>query len=195
MKDALIHFISQFDKFTHEEINAIVENTQLENFKKGTTILREGQICTKCFFVVKGSLRQYQIINGEEKTTAFFFEGDAAVLYSSYLEKKPSKYYLSTVENSILTTGTRVTETELHKKHPKLENLISTLMPLDYDKSQEHIELLTNYNPEERYQNILKTKPQIINRIPLHFIASYIGVTPESLSRIRKRIITKEKSL
>ncbi|APZ48173.1 cyclic nucleotide-binding protein [Polaribacter reichenbachii] len=194
MKDSLIHFISQFDKFTQEEINAIVENTQLENFKKGTTILREGQICTKCFFVIEGCLRQYQIVNGEEKTTAFFCEGEAAVLYSSYLEKKPSKYYLSTIENSILTTGTRTAEKELHKKYPKLENLINTLMPNDYVKSQEHIELLSHYSPEERYQTILKKRPELLNRIPLHLIASYIGVTPESLSRIRKRILTKGKS-
>ncbi len=53
MKDSLIHFISQFGKFTQEEINLIVEHTQLESFKKGTTILREGQICTKCFFVIE----------------------------------------------------------------------------------------------------------------------------------------------
>lgn len=194
MKDSLIHFISQFDKFTQEEINAIVENTQLENFKKGTTILREGQICTKCFFVIEGCLRQYQIVNGEEKTTAFFCEGEAAVLYSSYLEKKPSKYYLSTIENSILTTGTRTAEKELHKKYPKLKNLINTLMPNDYVKSQEHIELLSHYSPEERYKTILKNRPELLNRIPLHLIASYIGVTPESLSRIRKRILTKQKS-
>ncbi len=194
MKDLLIHFMSKFNKFTQEEINAVVENTQLENFKKGVTILQEGQICTKCFFVLEGCLRQYQIINGEEKTTAFFFEGEAAVLYSSYLEKKPSKYYLSTIENSILTTGTRIAEKELHKKYPKLENLLNTLMPYDYNKSQEHIELLTNYSPEERYLTVLKTRPELLNRIPLHLIASYIGVTPESLSRIRKRILSKEKS-
>lgn len=194
MKDSLIHFISQFDKFTQEEINAIADNTQLENFKKGTTILREGQICTKCFFVIKGCLRQYKIVKGEEKTTAFFCEGEAAVLYSSYLEKKPSKYYLSTIENSILTTGARTAEKQLHKKYPKLENLINTLMPNDYTKSQEHIELLSHYSPEERYQIILKNRPELLNRIPLHLIASYIGVTPESLSRIRKRILTKEKS-
>jgi CRP-like cAMP-binding protein len=193
-KDSLIQFISQFGKFTEEEITAIVENTQLEIFKKGTTILSEGQICTKCFFVIEGCLRQYKIVNGEEKTTAFFCEGEAAVQYSSYLEKRPSKYYLSTIENSILTTGTRTAEKELHKKHPKLENLIPTLMPVDYNKSQEHIELLSHNSPEERYQTILKTQPHLLNRVPLHLIASYIGVTPESLSRIRKRILNKEKS-
>ena len=92
-----------------------------------------------------------------------------------------------------MTTGTRIAEKKLHKKHPNLENLINTLMPYDYNKSQEHIELLTNYNPEDRYLTLLKTRPELFNRVPLHLIASYIGVTPESLSRIRKRIFTKEK--
>ncbi len=67
-------------------------------------------------------------------------------------------------------------------------------MPSDFNKTQEHIELLSHYSPEERYQIILKTRPMLLHRIPLHLIASFIGVTPESLSRIRKRIITKEKS-
>lgn len=194
MKDSLIRFISQFGKFSQEEMNAIVDNTKVERFKKGSVILREGQTCNKCFFVLEGCLRQYQIVNGEEKTTAFFFEGEAAVLYASYLEKRPSKYYLSTIEDAVLTTGTRVAEKELYQEYPKLENLINTLMPSDYIKSQEHIELLTNYNPEERYRTILSTQPKLLSRVPLHLLASYIGVTPESLSRIRKRILTKEKS-
>lgn len=192
MKSALIHYMSKLGKFSAEEINAVVENMRLEKFKKGTVVLKEGQVCTKCFFVLKGCLRQYKIIDGEEKTTAFFFEEEAAVLYSSYLEKEPSAYYLSTIEDTILTTGTRIAETELHRKYPKLENLISTLLPYDFKKSQEHLELLSNYSPEQRYLNILKTRPEFLKRIPLHIIASYMGVTPESLSRIRKRLLTKE---
>ncbi len=193
MKASLINFIKRFDKFTQEEINAVVDHTEIEDFKKGTILLREGQICTKCFFVIKGCLRQYKIVDGEEKTTAFFCEGEAAVLYSSYLEKKPSKYYLSTLEHSILTTGTRSNEEELHQKFPRLENLTHTLMPDDYNKSQEHLELLSHHTAIERYQIILKKRPDLLNRVPLHLIASYIGVTPESLSRIRKRILTDQK--
>lgn len=194
MKNSLIQYLSRLGRFTQEEINAVVENMKLEHFKKGTVILKEGQVCTKCFFVLEGCLRQYKIIDGEEKTTAFFFEEEAAVLYSSYLEKEPSKYYLSTIEDAILTTGTRITETELHKKYPKLENLIHKLMPYDFKKSQEHLELLSNYSPEQRYLTILETHPEFLKRIPLHFIASYIGVTPESLSRIRKRLFAKDGS-
>ncbi|MFN6945807.1 MAG: Crp/Fnr family transcriptional regulator [Cytophagaceae bacterium] len=191
MKDLLAKYISRFEKFNENEIKAIVENTQMESFKKGTIILEEGKICNKCFFILKGCLRQYQLINGEEKTTGFFIEGQAAVLYSSYLEKIPSEYYLSCVEDCVLTTGSREQELKLHKQYPKLEYLIHALMPQDYAKAQERIAILSCYNPEERYLKLLKTQPELLNRVPLHQIASYIGVTPESLSRIRKRVFNK----
>lgn len=194
MKSILTDFISRFNKFDENEIAAIVENTQIESFKKGALILKEGNICNKCYFVLKGCVRQFQLVNGEEKTTAFFTEGQAAVLYSSYLENSPSKYYLSCVEDCILTTGTREQEKELHKKYPKLEYLVHTLMPQDYAKAQDRISLLNNYNPEERYLILMETQSELLNRVPLHQIASYIGVTPESFSRIRKRVLIKEKS-
>ena len=190
----LAQFLSSFKKFNESEINAIVEHTQMESFKKGAIILTEGQICNKCYFVLKGCVRQYQLINGNEKTTAFFIEGQAAVLYSSYLEKKPSDYYLSCVEDSILTVGTREQEKELHKLYPNLEHLTYTLLPQDFTKAQEHIALLNNFSPEERYLLLMQKQPELINRVPLHQIASLIGVTPESFSRIRKRILMKEKS-
>jgi len=194
MKDLLKQFISTFDRFEEQEVDAIIESTEVESLKKGSTILREGQICHKCYFVLKGCLRQYQLVNGEEKTTRFFMEGEAAVLYSSYMDKLPSDYYLSCVEDCILTTGTRGREEELHEQYPNLEYLIHTLMPQDYARTQEHIALLNNYTPEQRYLRLIETRPELINRVPLHQIASLIGITPESFSRIRKRVLMKEKS-
>lgn len=194
MKEMLTQFISSFKKFDENEIKTIAEHTRIESFKKGTIILREGQICNKCYFVLKGCVRQYQLINGNEKTTGFFIERQAAVMYSSYLEKKPSNYYLSCVEDSILTVGTREQEQELHKQHPNLEHLIYTLLPQDFAKAQEHIALLKNYGPEERFLILMQRQPELMNRVPLHQLASLIGVTPESLSRIRKRILMKETS-
>lgn len=193
-EEALMRFIEKFKSFNQNEINAIVENTQVEFFKKGTAILKEGEVCTKCYFVLSGCVRQYQLVNGEEKTTAFFLEGQAAVLYSSYLESSPSEYYLTCVEDCILTVGTREQERKLHKQYPKLEYLIHTLMPQDYSKVQNRLASLINNNPEERYQILMKTQPELLGRVPLNQIASYIGVTPESFSRIRKRILIKEKS-
>jgi len=194
MKTLLRDYISKFNTFDPEEIDAIVEHTQLESFRKGSIILREGEICTKCYFVISGCVRQFQLMNGDEKTTAFFQEGQAAVLYSSYMKQSPSTYYLYCLEDSVLVAGTREQEEILHKQYPKLAYLVHTLMPEDYVKMQERLALFSNYNPEERYQILLQTQPELIRRVPLHQLASYIGVTPESFSRIRKRVQEHDKS-
>lgn len=194
MKEVLGNFISKFDTFNQEEIGAIVDNTELGFFKKGTIILNEGEVCSKCYFVLSGCIRQYQLVDGTEKTTAFFTEEQAAVLYNSYMDKKPSAYSLACVEDCILTTGTREQEQELHRKYPKLEYLVHTLMPQDYEKAQQRLASLINYSPEERYLALMKDKPGLVNRVPLQHLASYIGITPESFSRIRKRVILKQRS-
>ncbi|GAB3249788.1 Crp/Fnr family transcriptional regulator [Larkinella harenae] len=188
MENTVRWFLEKLEKFNLNEINALLEHTRIECFSKGDLIVRQGLICNTCYFVLKGCLRHYQIRDGEEKTTRFFLDGEPAVLYASYLKQT---HYLSCVEDCILLTGTREQEQELHKKHPKLENLIHTLLFRDYDKAENYIALLNGYKPEDRYLMVLKNQPELLNRALLHQIARFLGVTPESLSRIRKRIVTK----
>jgi CRP-like cAMP-binding protein len=193
-EEALRRFMAKFESFDQNEINAIIEKTDVESFSKGTVILKEGEVCTRCYFVLTGCIRQYQIVNGEEKTSAFFTEGQASVQYSSYLKGSQSEYYLSCVEDCTLIVGTREQEQKLHKQYPKLVHLIHTLMPQDYSKVEDRLSSMINSSPEERYLNLIKNQPELLARVPLNQIASYIGVTPESFSRIRKRILLKEKS-
>ncbi len=191
MKNLLAEYITKLDKFNPSEVKAVVDHTELGSFKKGTIVLKEGMVCHRCFFVVKGCLRQYRLVDGEEKTTAFFMEGQAAVLYASYIQQAPSKYYLECLEDSLLTTGTREQELALHRQYPQLEQLIHTLMFEDLTKAEVRMEMLNHYKPEERYQHLLAHHPQLLQRVAQHQLASYIGVTPESFSRIRKRIAEK----
>lgn len=192
MNDVLKKFLARFNSFSEPEINTIVANTRIEYFKRGSVILEEGKITNKCFFVIKGCLRQYRMVDGEEKTTGFFTEGQPAVLYSSYLNRVSSDYSLSCIEDSILTTGTREQEQNFHKESPNLEHLVHILMSQDYTRVEKHVELLNFHKPEERYKLLIKTQPSLLNRAPLHQIASYIGVTPESFSRIRKRLMRSD---
>lgn len=193
-KKALTKYLSMFDVFNQNEIKAIVDKTEVAFFKKGTIILREGQVCSSCYFVLKGCVRQYQLVDGEEKTTAFFIEEQAALMYDSYMNRTPSKYYLSCVEDAILIAGTREEEEKLHQEYPKLKYMMHTAMPQDYSKIQERLASLINHSPEERYLMLIEEQPDLISRVPLHQLASYIGVTPESFSRIRKRILLKQKN-
>ena len=103
MKAQLHNFLSSLNTFSRKEVDAIVDKTTLGHFKKGSVLLREGEICRQCFFVLSGCVRQYHLLDGLEKTTAFFTEGQAAVMYSSYMNQEPSAHYLVCTEDSVLT--------------------------------------------------------------------------------------------
>lgn len=193
MKHLLKEFLTKLDAFHDYEVNAIVDATSVTHFKKGTVLLKEGEICRNCYFVLNGCIRQYQLKNGTEKTSTFYTEGQAAILYTSYMEGTPSEYYLSCVEDSILTSGTYEEDQKLHKQFPNLKYLIHTLMTQDFTSIQKRLSSMINQTPEERYLNMLNSQPELLQKVPLHHLAGYIGVTPESFSRIRKRLTDKRK--
>ena len=173
------------------EAKEIVENINIQTFKKGSILLQEGEISKKCYSVLKGCVREYYIIDGEEKTTAFFTEGQEVVSFTSYTNQTPSKHYISCAEASTLTVSTPEKEKEMYKRFPKLEAITRTMMELNSGKSQEKLASFITSSPEERYMNLLENRPDLLNRVPQHQIASFLGIKPESLSRIRKRIVSK----
>lgn len=191
MRSTLISFISKFDSLTNEEIEIIADNIKVQSVKKGTVLVKEGQICEACYFVLKGCLRQYVIVDGTEKTTQFYTEEQAAVLFSSYSNQVKSESYLTCVEDSLLIVGEIGSETKMYEEFPKLEQITRLMMQQNLGKSQDEFTRFITNSPEERYLYLLKTRPELFQRVPLNQLASYIGITPESFSRIRRRIVMK----
>lgn len=189
MSDLPKGFLLKFKRFTPEDVSLILENTTVESFKKGEIVLKEGVVSNKCYLVIQGSLRQFKLIDGVEKTSAFFFEEDPVISYSGYLRNEPSEYAVQCLEDCILISGTKEQELKMRQTNPLLEYLAHHIMINDFKKAENYISLLNNFSPEERYQLLLKTNPQLFSRVSLVYIASYLGITPESLSRIRRRIV------
>jgi CRP-like cAMP-binding protein len=192
MDDELLNIFSEFPSLNEQEIKAISENIVVRSFKKGTILLKEGQISKECYSVLKGCVRQYYIVDGDEKTTAFFTEGEAVASFSSYINQIPSKHYLVCVEDCSLTVGTKEKEVEMISKFPKLEPIIRSEMEKNAGKVQEEYSFFITSSPEERYTNLIENKSELLNRVPQHQIASFLGIKPESLSRLRKRILNKK---
>ena len=191
MKNELIKMLSSTPSLSKAEAIEIVDNINIQTYKKGTILLKEGMVSKKCYAVLKGCVREYYIKDGDEKTTAFFTEGQEVVSFTSYANKTPSKHYLSCVEESTLTVSTPEKEKEMYKRFPKLKVITRTMMELNSGKIQENLASFITSSPEERYKNLLKNRADLLNRVPQHQIASYLGIKPESLSRIRKRITSK----
>jgi len=178
-------------ELSEAEAQVILENIQFKAYKKGDILLREGQISNLCYFNMKGCVRQYYLIDGEEKTTNFYTEGQPISPNEGAFKKKPSKFYLSCVEDCILSVGTPEDELRFFQKYPQFEMVCRIAVEDELGKSQHDFAAFMLSNPEERYMNLIKTRPELIERVPQYQLASYLGIKPESLSRIRKRIMLR----
>lgn len=192
MQDLLFDFISKYISLTEDEKNAVVSSDIFRSFKKGTIILKEGQISNETYFVLKGCIRTYYIIDGVEKTTAFYTEMEA-LAPPCITSKTPSEYFISCIEDSILTVSNSNREAEVMNKFPKFEILCRILSEERLAKYQIDFDEFKTSSPEQRYLNLLQKRPDLIQRVPQHQLASYLGIIPQSLSRLRARIVDKSK--
>lgn len=173
-----------------EEKKAIIDMNIFRSFKKGTVLLKEGDIIKSGYFVIKGCLRSYYIVDSEEKTTAFSTEFESLTLVSGD-DTSRAAHYVSCVEDSIVTVGNPEMEKDMMEKFPRFEKLCLIASEQLLVNNLASFADFKNSSPEQRYLNLLKTKPYLFQRVPQHQIASYLGMTPQSLSRIRKRLAQK----
>lgn len=191
MQNILFDFISKYVTLTEEEKNAMLSLDLFRSVKKGTILLKEGQNSKNSYFVLKGCIRTYYILDGEEKTTAFYTEMEAFTPHC-VLNKTPSQYYISCVEDTILTISNSDMEEEMNSKFPKFEIMCGKLSQELLAKQQIDFDEFKTSSPEQRYLNLLQKRPDLIQRVPQHQLASYLGIKPQSLSRLRARIQGKK---
>jgi CRP-like cAMP-binding protein len=192
MKNILFDFISKYISLTEEEKDAILSLDLFRSVKKGETLLKEGQNSKDSYFVIKGCIRTYYIIDGEEKTTAFYTEMDALTPHC-VVNKTPSDYFISCVEDSIITVSNSDMEAEINSKFPKFDIMCRMLSEELLAKQRIDFDEFKTSSPEQRYLNLLQTRPDLIQRVPQHQLASFLGIKPQSLSRLRARILEKSK--
>lgn len=191
MDNVLFDYISKYITLTEDEKKAIIDLDIFREVKKGTILLAEGQRSTEGYFVLKGCMRKYYIIDGEEKTTNFYTEMQGETP-ECVLNKKPSSYYLSCVEDSILSVSTPDMEAEVFAKFPRFETLCRILSEELLVKNQASFDDFKTSSPAQRYENLLATRPDLIQRVPQHQLASFLGITPQSLSRLKGRLMNKK---
>lgn len=191
MESTLFDFIEKYIALSEEEKNAIVSLNIFRAVKKGTILLREGQRSAESYFVLKGIIRTFYLVEGEEKTTEFYSEMEG-VSPPCVLSKLPSELYISSVEDSIISVSDPGMEAEIFRKFPKFESLCRILSEQLLAKNQQNFDEYKTSSPEQRYLHLLKNRPDLLQRVPQHQIASYLGIKPQSLSRLRARISGKK---
>lgn len=188
MENKLLHYFSRIMPISKEEADAIAATMVIKNYKRGAVLLKEGQISTEVYFVLEGCVRQYFLVEGEEKTANFFTEEQWVISLNSFSNSIPSNHYMACATDAYLVVGNREKEEDLYNRFPKLETISRKVMEKVFAEQQELMATYTTDSPEQRYVKLLNSRPNLFQLIPQYQIASYIGVKPESLSRIRKRI-------
>lgn len=174
-----------------DEIEAIISMVEIRPFRKGSFLLQEGQYPKACYHNIKGCVRQFYLKGGEEKTTFFYLENQSISSASSTLAGAPVNYYLECTEDTLMAVMSHEKEEELFSRFPRLEKLCRYGLERQVAWYQQLLATYMTTSPEERYLNLLRDQPQLLDRVPQYQLASYLGVKPESLSRIRKRILQK----
>ncbi len=184
MKNSLAEYL----QISEEGIEEIFSAIHFKSYKSGTVLVEPGEVFNDCCLILKGCVRQYHLQDGEEKTTFFFTEDQWFASYYSTTQNKPVPYYLTFVEDTVLSMMSISSEYDLFKKYPEFESVCRTGIEEQLEKYQEMLVSFMSSSPIQRYMNVLENRPDLIQRVPQYQLASYLGITPESLSRIRKRI-------
>lgn len=191
MENTLFDFIAKYITLNEDEKNALLSLNLIHTLKKGTILLHEGQLTKNSYFVLKGCIRTYYVVNGDEKTTAFYTETEA-LTPPCVVNKTPSEYYISCVEDSILAISNSDMEVAVNSKFPKFEVMCKALSEQLLAKQRMDFDEYKTSSPEQRYLNLVQKRPDLIQRVPQHQLASYLGIKPQSLSRLRSRLVEKK---
>lgn len=185
---SLRNYVSRFITFTEEEWRVHQAMLVRRFLKKGEFVLRAGEVCNHVTFLNKGFVRVYNIVNDEELTANFGFEGNYVTDYTSFVSRQPSLDYIIAMEDLEILQLNYIDMQAAYEKYPvwqKFGRLIAEyILIFATERSRSFLFL----SPEERYLKLMKDRPKVIVNVPLKYIASYLGITPEALSRIRKRL-------
>lgn len=187
----LISYFLKITSLSAGEIRVLTESMMVKSFKKGDYLVREGQLHHDTYFLLEGLVREFIITEGNDVTTNFYTEEQWIISPDGFEVKKPSRYNLICMENTVLVAGNEEKAQALFRQFPHFETVSRQIMEAVFEERHHQTTSYITENPEQRYLNLLKTRPGIFQRVPQYDIATYIGVKPESLSRIRRKLYRK----
>jgi CRP/FNR family transcriptional regulator, anaerobic regulatory protein len=192
MTKKIIQSIKSIVTLNEAEEESFLKILEVKTFKKKEFLLQEGKICNKITFINNGCMRLFHNLEGIENTIQFFFEDSWFTDYASFLTGQPSIENLQALENTEVVQFQKADLYKLYETMPIFDRIGRIFAENAYLSVYQLYQMKTNEEPEIRYINLLKTRPELVQHIPQHYIASYLGIKPETLSRIRKRILTSK---
>lgn len=171
-----------------EELEVLSRHVRLRNLDKNALLIAEGEVENHLNFVVEGVVRIFFYKDDKEVSFDFFFPGSFVSAYESFLDRRPSDHYIEALTPLVVLSINRADLDHLYASSPRFERLGRIFTEEVFKKIAEHARDLLSLSATERYRKLLQKSPEFVQNIPLKYLASYLNVTPESLSRIRKNL-------
>lgn len=194
MFDVFEKYLQAFGQFSTGELQAIKDAATPKNLRKWQSLLHDGESWRSICFISSGCCRLYRYDdNGVDHTVRFGIENWWISDWESYHHQTPAKYNIEALSASSVLLWSKTDWEELLKNIPTLKTFYDGLTTRAYETAQERIYSLISSSAEERYKEFQDTYPKVFNKVPLHMVASYLGISRETLSRLRKDF-TKTKA-
>jgi len=188
MFPVFVNHIKKYIELDDNSIEILFKYFKPQRFKKKEFLLQKGDICKKIYFVEKGCLRMYFLNNKmTEQITQFALEHWWISDFSSFIENKPSEYFIQAVENSEVLAIDVLAFEEMLAELPQMERYLRIVMQRAWAASQIRIKYMYELSKEEFYLHFCTSFPEFVQRVPQYMIASYLGLTPEYVSELRKK--------
>ncbi|MEZ0483507.1 Crp/Fnr family transcriptional regulator [Fibrella aquatica] len=186
-KQLLLDLVSAIEPLSSDVLTDVEQAISVQQTPKGTMLLEAGRVCHNVWFITEGAARAFYYKDDREVTAWFMGQHDFIISVRSFIEQKPSYEYIQTLTDCKLVKISYTDLQELYQKHPSFNAVGRQLVEKYYALSEERLFQLRMHTAAERYDLLLATYPAIFKQAPLKHIASYLGVTPETVSRLRKR--------
>jgi len=194
MLDKLKTYCKSIIYLTEEESKLIDTYFEVKKLRKKTFLLQDGNVCDFIGFIAEGTIRHFHIKDGVEKTCDISFENSWVTDFRSFTHNNPCIMNLQSMEDTTIFLIKKENLYKLYNECNKYETFGRIMAEQVAQRATEIAMSLSSEKPEERFQNLLKKQPDLFQRVPQKYIANFLGISPESLSRIQKRIHTKLKS-
>ena len=192
-RDVARELARRYSTMTHEELDVLEGILVPKKFQKGEIILHEGEVCESIYWVAKGLVRQFYYKNGKELTEYMATEDNIVMSIESLFTDKPSTQQMVALEPTILFALPKRELEHEAVRNVNIQMLYRKILEESLIISQIHADMLRFESAQERYSKLVKRSPQLVLRAPLVYIASYLQMTPETLSRVRTSVLLGDK--
>lgn len=192
-RDVARELARRYSTMTHEELDVLESILVPMKFQKGEVILKEGEVCKNIYWVVKDLVRQFYFKNGKELTEYMAVENTICMSIESLFKELPSHQQIQAIEPSIIFALPKAKLEKEAVRNVNIQMLYRKILEESLILSQVHADMLRFESAQERYAKLVKRSPQLVLRAPLVYIASYLQMTPETLSRVRNSALVDDR--